>query len=599
MSAILIDEIPDCAVLADPAGRVLAFNRAAALRFDAALQPGRFGPWFEQRHGWSFADRADGSQVALFRPDADETARARTMLFATLSHEIRTPLNGILGMAGLLAMSELAPAQRSWLEAVQDSGQHLLSLINDILDYAKLESGKIELETLEFDPVHTAQSIVELCSPRARERGLEIAVAAAAGVPSRVRGDDGRLRQILLNLVSNAVKFTEAGGVLVRVEPAGADALRFAVEDSGIGIPDHQAARVFDEFAQADSSHARRYGGTGLGLAIVRKLAAALGGRVGHAPRPGGGSVFSAVLPLPAAGTDAGGDAQAAERPRLRGRIVAVGTPSDVLFDAIATTLEAEGARVRRASGPRSVRGACAVLLDDAMGEGAQAGWIAAGRPVIALIPQERRDLIETWRATGAAGYLIKPLRRASMLERIGLAAAAQPGDGQDVARHLPAANDERADARLPALGLRVLLAEDNPVNALLARALLQRSGCEVVGVGDGAEALEALEAAPYDLVLMDVHMPVLDGFAATRAIRARGGRIGATPVVALTAAAMEEDRRACLAVGMDDFITKPLEPERVAAVLERWGRGRTPPARPGGAGSAAGAIVTARATTG
>jgi signal transduction histidine kinase/CheY-like chemotaxis protein len=577
MSAIFLDDIPDCAVLADGAGRILAANVAAGLRFGAQLEPGRFGPWFEQRHGWSFKDRADGSQLALFRPDADETARAKTMLFATLSHEIRTPLNGILGMAGLIAMSELTPAQRSWLDAVQDSGQHLLGLINDILDYAKLESGKIELEALDFDPVHTAQSIAELCSPRARERGLEIAVAVGAGVPARVRGDDGRLRQILLNLVSNAVKFTETGGVLIRISTeAGSDRLRFAVEDTGIGIPPDKAGHVFEEFAQADSSHARRYGGTGLGLAIVRKLAAALGGEVGYAPRAGGGSCFVTTVPLPPVAQEAGA-ALAPAGPGLAGRIVAVATASDVLFEAIAANLAAEGAAVKRAASPRAVRGACVLLLDHGLAEGAEASWVRTGRPLVALIPQERRDLIDTWRDSGAAGYLIKPLRRASLLERVRLAAeaGALAAQAEGGAAQAGAARDERAEARRPALGLRVLLAEDNPVNALLARALLQRSGCETVVVGTGEEALRALEAAPYDLVLMDVHMPVLDGYAATRALRAAGGRLAATPVVALTAAAMEEDRRACLAAGMDDFITKPLDPERLAAVLERWSAGR------------------------
>lgn len=565
MTGLFLDDIPDCAILATATGKVMAANRQAIERFGAAVAEGAFGPWFEHRHGWSFAERADGTLVALFRPDADETARAKTMLFATLSHEIRTPLNGILGMAGLIGMSELTPAQRSWLDAVQDSGQHLLSLLNDILDYAKLESGKIELEALDFDPVHTLQSIAELCSPRAQEKGLEIAVAAEAGVPARVRGDDGRLRQIILNLASNAVKFTESGGVLLRVgvlpdHPAGGW-LRFSIEDTGIGIPDDKTAAIFEEFAQADSSHTRRYGGTGLGLAIVRKLALAMGGTVEVGPRTGGGSVFTVALPLETVDPATGGD-------RLAGRSVAVATSSDVLFEAVQAALAAEGARVRRVSSPRGVKDACAVLLDHALTQGDGRSWIRAGRPLVALIPQERRDLIETWRQSGAAGYLIKPLRRASLVERVALAAS----DAAAPVPAIPAANDERAETRTPATGIRVLLAEDNPVNALLAKALLKRGGCDVIGVATGAEALAALQAAPYDLVLMDVHMPVMDGHAATRAIRALPGPVSATPVIALTAAAMEEDRRACLAAGMDDFITKPLDPEHLAAMIARYG---------------------------
>jgi signal transduction histidine kinase/CheY-like chemotaxis protein len=556
-----LDDLPDAAILAARTGRVLAANDAAKRRHGQAAALGAFAPWFDARHGWSLSEREDGTTLGLFRPDADETARAKTMLFATLSHEIRTPLNGILGMAGLLGMSELSSAQRSWLGAVQDSGQHLLGLLNDILDYAKLESGRIELETLVFDPERTLQSVAELCSPRAHEKGLEIAVVAEAGVPAQVAGDDGRLRQILLNLASNAVKFTQSGGILLTVAPAGPNRLRFTVADTGIGIPDDKRALVFEEFAQADSSHTRQFGGTGLGLAIVKKLAHAMGGSVGLDARPGGGSVFHADIPLetitPAQGA----------RPALKARTVGIATGSDVLFEAVAKAIAREGGRARRLAGPADAKGACALLLDHDFVEGAAADWIATGAPVVALIAQERRDLIDTWRDGGAAGYLIKPLRRASLIERLTLAADRKGGS------HAPkAANDERADPARATLGLRVLLAEDNPVNALLAKSLLTRSGCDVVAVGNGAEAVAALEAAPYDLVLMDVHMPVMDGFDATRALRAhREPRVARTPVIALTAAAMEEDRRACQAAGMNDFVTKPLDPEMLANVLSRW----------------------------
>jgi signal transduction histidine kinase/CheY-like chemotaxis protein len=564
--ALDLDHLPDCAVLATAFGRVLRANPMALARFGDRLAPDSFAPWFEQRHGWTMADLPDGTMLGLFRPDADETALAKTMLFATLSHEIRTPLNGIIGMAGLIAMTELSSAQRSWLTAVQDSGQHLLGLLNDILDYAKLQSGKIELETIAFSPVHTLQSVAELCAPRAQEKGLEIAVAAYPGVPVELAGDDGRLRQIILNLASNAVKFTQAGGVLLTVAPVGTDRLRFTVEDTGIGIPTDKTETIFDEFAQADSSHTRQFGGTGLGLAIVRKLAEAMGGRVGVSERAkgliaGGGSAFWAEIPFETRIAPAGA------RPALAQRRIAVSTASDILFAALATNLGASGAVVERVTGSTLPRHTALVLVDhDDNSVGAD---LVAGKvPAVVLIPQERRDLIETYRADGAAAYLIKPLRIASVIERVALVL----GDA-DAAATTPAANDERAAEPVQVTGMRVLLAEDNPVNALLARSLLARSGCIVVHVANGAEAVRALEQAPYDLVLMDVHMPVMDGFEATRAIRAAGGRMAATAIVALTAAAMEEDRRACVASGMDDFITKPLDPDRLAAMLLNWGQ--------------------------
>jgi CheY-like chemotaxis protein len=251
----------------------------------------------------------------------------------------------------------------------------------------------------------------------------------------------------------------------------------------------------------------------------------------------------------------------------LTGRRIAVSTASDILFAALYTNLAASGAHVERCVGNALPKRTALVLVDHA-DDANQAALVAGKVPAVVLIPQERRDLIDTYRADGAAAYLIKPLRIASVLERVALVL----GDA-DAQVEGTAANDERAAAPVQVTGVRVLLAEDNPVNALLARSLLTRSGCVVVTVANGAEAVRALEEAPYDLVLMDVHMPVMDGYDATRAIRAAGGRVGATPIVALTAAAMEEDRRACIAAGMDDVITKPLDPDRLGAMLLHWGQ--------------------------
>jgi signal transduction histidine kinase/CheY-like chemotaxis protein len=562
-TVLSLDDLPESAILATRTGRVIASNEGARARFGDLATQNAFAPWFDARYGWNIKERSDGSQLGIFRPDADETARAKTMLFATLSHEIRTPLNGILGMAGLLGMSKLSHAQRSWLEAVTDSGQHLLSLLNDILDYAKLESGKIELETLVFNPARTVQSVAELCSPRAHEKGLEIALVIDPEVPLDVAGDDSRLRQIIMNLVSNAVKFTEHGGILLRLSAPHPGRLVFSVEDTGIGVPDDKATTIFDEFQQADSSHTRRFGGTGLGLAIVKKLAGALSGSINMRPRDGGGSVFFADIPFQTV------VAAPAPQQRLKHRKVIIATPSDFLAQAVAISLQNEGASAVHAKSPKEATNGCVILLDHQMSQNDAAAWIDIGVPVVVLIPQEKRELIELYRASGARGYLIKPLRQESLIERVIIAESEAPEGSQ-----YPVI-DERADTAPKMIGLRILMAEDNPVNALLAKSILERNGCHVDAVGNGLEAVQALETAPYDLVLMDVHMPVMGGFEATRTIRAKGGRLASIPIVALTAAAMEDDRRACRAAGMDDFITKPLDHNMLSSVLERWTKDR------------------------
>lgn len=496
-----------------------------------------------------------GGCALAFRRNEGEDARAKTMLFATLSHEIRTPLNGILGMAGLLDMTPLADAQRSYLAAIRQSGDHLLGLLNNILDFAKLEAATIELEEIAFDPAATLQAVAELMSPRAREKGLDVEVALACDLPARLRGDDGRLRQIVTNLVSNAVKFTETGGVLVSAsaQPTGDGkvGLAIAVRDTGIGIPADKLAHVFEEFAQADSSHTRRFGGTGLGLAIVRKLAAAMGGTVGVESAPGAGAVFTVRLPF---AVDVGPQPSM----DLSGLTIGLVTRSAIVADAVAALLAGTGARLlTRAQLPND---ASADLLLVDHGTVALEEAIALGAPVVALLPQERRDAIEAAKAAGVAGYLVKPLRPAPAIARL---AKVVRGGGEQ-------AEDERARATA-ARGARVLLAEDNPINALLARALLEREGCAVLTVGTGREALRALADVAYDLVFLDLHMPEMDGLEAAAAIRALPAPRGRTPLIALTANAMEEDRRACLDAGMDDFIPKPLEAERLRQLIARW----------------------------
>jgi signal transduction histidine kinase len=460
-------------------------------------------------------------------------------------------------MANLLERAPLEATHRAYLAAIRTSGEHLLDLVTDILDFSRLESGRVMLEEALFDPEATAQSVAELLSPRAREKGIEIAVVIDPAAPARLMGDEGRLKQILFNLAGNAVKFTETGGVTIEIAPAGAR-MRFTVRDTGPGIAPDKQAQIFEAFGQADASHARLYGGAGLGLAIVRKLAAAMGGAAGLASRPGEGSAFWVDLPLTAA---AGLDTA----PRLDSLCAAVMTDNPVLARAIVATLGGLGADARRIARLDDAGGADVLLVDHEIAQGDAGPFLRAGMPLVLMAPQEEREAIAAYRAAGVAHHLLKPLRRRSLAARI--LAAARGTAPREVA---PTLEDERAAPTLD-LGLSVLLAEDNPINALLARTLLQRAGCRVSVVGDGEEAVAAAARGGYDLVFLDLRMPRLDGVGAARRIRALPGAAGKVRLVALTADAGDAERAAAHAAGMDDFVTKPIDPERLAAVAGRF----------------------------
>ena len=469
-----------------------------------------------------------------------------------MSHEMRTPLNGVIGMLGLVSRTRLDGAQRAYVEAAQSSAEHLLGLVNDLLDYARLEAGRLEFDPAPVDVEALVRGVAELLSPRAHDKGLEIVWSVAADAPD-VIADEGRLRQVLFNLAGNAVKFTEAGGVRIAVERSGGTEARprlaFVVDDTGPGVPAEARTRIFEEFGHAMGGDAVRHDGAGLGLAVVRRLMAAMGGTAVVEDRPDGpGARFRVEAEFEAA----------AREPRARpleGRTVAVVSPDPFVTSAAATQLDACGA---------GVAGDAAVTLID-HAEGLKAGRplaapAAAGRSIVLLKPSER-ELIARYRSAGFHGYLIKPLRRASLAERVLAALGAGAA---------PAAAAPEDDRVVPArfAGLRVLLAEDNPVGALLAKTLLRREGCIVETAGTGDEAVAALARARYDLVFMDMRMPGMDGPAAARAIRARGDD---TPILALTANAFAEDRKTCLEAGMNDHLVKPLEPEALKAALARW----------------------------
>jgi CheY-like chemotaxis protein/anti-sigma regulatory factor (Ser/Thr protein kinase) len=482
---------------------------------------------------------------------------------AALSHEFRTPLNGVLGMARLLEGTKLTAEQKSYVAALKQSGDHLLSLVNDVLDLAKLGAGALTLTLAPTTVDHLLQTVCELMSPRAHDKGLEIAWATSAGLPP-ILADEGRLKQILFNLAGNAVKYTTTGGLLLTAEMNGraehGPIIRFEVRDTGPGIPAARQKTIFQPFAHGADADAARSDSAGLGLAIVRRLADAQGGKVGVQSHPGDGSTCWFEAAFEAAG-------KAVRLRPLRGLTVAIASPSAILREAASRQIRAAGGRAiacltlaeaAERSPPHTV-----ILVDQALAKRAPLKPVD-DRPCLILLPPEARSRIARARKTGFAGYLIKPLRATSLAERV---LAARSG----VTRQPAQGRDERAqDAAAP--GARVLLVEDNPINALLARKLLEREGCSVDQAGAAHAAMLAAVSSRYDLILMDRRLPDLDGLTATRRLRDMGVTC---PIVALTADAFEEDRRACLAAGMDDFLTKPLDPNALRAILARAQQGQ------------------------
>ena len=472
---------------------------------------------------------------------------------ASMSHEFRTPLNGVIGMARLLEGTRLTAEQRAYAAALRESGEHLLTLVNDVLDFAKLGAGRLELHPEPTEVEALLRGVAELLSPRAREKGVEIAWTAPPAL-AEIHADEPRLRQILLNFAGNAVKFTATGGVLIAAEPAGPGRVRFTVEDTGPGVTQQERERIFEAFAQSDVGRADA-GGAGLGLAIARQIAQAMGGEVGVDDRKGGGARFWFEAAFRARPADPA-------QPDLAGHRVAIASPNPILCEAARRQIAACGGKPVVAPSldaalERTAPGDV-ILVDHALEPLKRRKPV--GRAAIVLLAPEERERMGAYRRAGYAGYLIKPLRRASLVERVRIAA----GDASAAA---PGPEDERI-ATAAAPGARVLLVEDNPINALLARALLAREGCSVDHAASGEEALAAVQVGAYDLILMDMRMPGLSGEDAARALRKAGF---ATPIVALTANAFEDDRRRCLAAGMDDFLVKPLSPDALRAMLTRW----------------------------
>ena len=496
-------------------------------------------------------------------PETSGSGAVTAEQLGTLSHEFRTPLNGVLGMARLLEGTRLTAEQRSYVTALKQSGDHLLSLVNDVLDFTRLGAGGLDLHISPVEPQSLLRQVAELMSPRAHEKGLEIAWAAAPDLGPFL-ADEGRLRQVLLNFAGNAIKFTTEGGVLLLAERTSQGLVRLSVQDTGPGVAPASRAKIFRPFVQMEAAHGSQLGGAGLGLAVVARLAQAMDSTVGVTGAPGGGADFFFE-----------GDFQSADEAvrsrELAGLTVGVASPNPIIRKAAARQVEASGGRAVEAASLETLLALApedaVLLLDERLSGERDPIQAPLGRAALVLLAPEERGLIEPRRTGGFCGYLIKPLRRESVAARV-LAALKTGGSADD----RPADDDRIAPSA--AQGAKVLLAEDNPINAMLARILLEREGAQVERVATGHEAVSALAAGRYDLVLMDIRMPGLDGVAAARALRAKGIT---TPVVALTADAFEDDRRACLAAGMDDFLVKPLTPDSLRAALLRW----TGPDRP------------------
>jgi len=468
-------------------------------------------------------------------------------------------------MARLLLETDLAPDQRSYADAISQSGRALLSLIEDILDFSKIESGTLVLDKNHFELCGLIEGVAELLATRAHAKTIDLVTAIAPDVPAAIQGDSVRLRQILTNLVGNAIKFTEVGGVLVAAEmdTATPDTLRITVRDTGIGVPKEKHAQIFEEFVQADSSHGRRFEGSGLGLTISKRLIYAMGGEIGISDAPDGGSIFWITLPLREASPPR------VPHPGLNGKNIAVVSQSAVLAQGIKLQLCAAGANVVTVESIDSLGGTPAeiAIVDAGWNETAQIPDLAhLGRPVHIVVPPGHRATLSALRMKGYDGYLTKPVRQGSLETRILTSPDADHGAFR------PASPQSRPALRLrEGGGLSVLLAEDNPVNALLAKELLRRRGHKVVHVSTGTDAVSACADARFDLVIMDLHMPGLDGIEATRRIRAAEDENGVAPIpiFALTADALETGRQACQEAGMNGFLTKPVDPAALDAVIE------------------------------